>query len=370
MRKGIRVCILLCLLCLLMGCGKLTKINELINQGNEAYKKEDYAAAIEAFTAVLELDDERELVFNNRGMAYMNQGSYEKAVADFSSAIKINDKEDVYFYNRGLTYLAQEKWSEAEKDFTQALSLRTDVIYYISRGDARKALGEADKAIEDYGEALAQEPGNMIALNNRGALYFAAGDYEKAIADYTQALQQEGLSKEDETTLYWNRAEAHRLMESYETAALDYEVYLEKTGREDVSALTCLAQCQEVQGLYEEATETYSRLIAAEPENMAAYQGRADAFYQLKRYSEAAQDYTVTLTAKEDYVNYAFRGYCYYAVGEYDRALEDLTASITINENYAWAYYVRSNVYKEKSEYKAAQADLEKAIELEKTASE
>jgi tetratricopeptide (TPR) repeat protein len=357
--------VLLLLLTVSVGCGKQKKINEFVSQGNEAYKIEDYTTAIEAFTSALELDDELETVYNNRGMAYMNQGEYDLAIADFSSAITLNPDEDVYYYNRGLTYTARGLWSKAKQDFTSALTIRGELVYYIGRADAERALTDAEAAIKDYSAALAIEPDNLIALNNRGALYFDTGEYEKAIVDYQRALQQEELSDEDEITLYWNLAEAERLSESYEAAANTYELYLTKTDTENVAALKAMAQCQEAEGLYEELLTTYNRLMAVDPDDIEAYQGRGDAYYQLQEYSKAAEDYTVVLNAQEDYVNYALRGYCYYQLEEYDLALEDLTASITLNDGYAWAYYVRGTVYKAQSEYKAAQADLEKAVELE-----
>lgn len=360
--------LVLALLC--TGCGKLTKINELTAQGNEAYKQGKYQQAIDAYNQVLELDEDRELIYNNRGMAYMETGSFAQAAADFTEAIGRNPEEDVYYNNRGLAYLGLKEYEKAETDFSEAIRLRQEASYYVSRANARKNLGDTERALEDYSAALALSPGNLKALNNRGALYFAQENYEAAIKDYTAALQQQDLTPEDELTLYWNRAEAERMLESYETAARDYQTYLEKKGEEDGEALEHLAQCQAAQQLLEEAAATYSRLLMAEPDRLSAHQGRADAYYQLEQYAEAAEDYSVLLTAEPDFINYAFRGHCYYQLGQYDQALEDLTASIELNDQYAWAYYIRSSVYKEKKEYKLARADLTKAIELEKQAEE
>ena len=370
MKRMMGLSLVLSAILLLTGCGKLTKINELVNQGNEAYKNGDYQAAAEAYTQVLDLDAKRELVYNNRGMAYYNLGLYEKAIADFSSALALDEKSADTFGNRALAYQKIGKNAEAEADFTKALQREETADYYVGRAEVRKAQGKLQEAEADYSAALALAPSDEAALNGRGLLYFQTGHYAAAIQDYTQALQLPELSTADKATLYWNRAESHNQAEAYEAAAADYIAYLKTVGTEESRALKKLAFCQEAEGLYAEAADTLTRLLAVEPADTEARRSRAQDYYQLADYEKAAEDYTAVLDAAEDYLSYALRGYCYYQLGDAKQAIADLTASIELNGNYAWAYYIRGTVYRSQEDYKAAQADLEKAIALENQAIE
>ena len=49
--------------------------------------------------------------------------------------------------------------------------------------------GEDDKSIEEYGKAIAFDPGYGEAYNARGIMYYRKKDYDKAIADYEAALR-------------------------------------------------------------------------------------------------------------------------------------------------------------------------------------
>ena len=84
-----------------------------------------------------------------------------------------------------------------KKQFASAIRLFTlvikynqdDVAAFWGRAGAYHALGEFDKAIEDYNEANRLEPTNVWVLISRGSTWFDKGDLEKALADYGEAIQ-------------------------------------------------------------------------------------------------------------------------------------------------------------------------------------
>lgn len=57
-----------------------------------------------------------------------------------------------------------------------------------NRGTAYDDKGQYDKAIEDYGHAIAINPADADALNDRGTSYIALGKYELAILAFDRAL--------------------------------------------------------------------------------------------------------------------------------------------------------------------------------------
>ena len=64
---------------------------------------------------------------------------------------------------------------------------------YRNRGNARRAKGDLDGAIEDYDQAIEIDPRNARYHNNRGNLRRAKGDLDGAIEDYDRAIQIDPL---------------------------------------------------------------------------------------------------------------------------------------------------------------------------------
>jgi tetratricopeptide (TPR) repeat protein len=88
------------------------------------------------------------------------------------------------FVESGKTYFRMGEYDKAIADFTQAISINpntTDV--YILRGFAYDEKQDYDKAIADYTQAIRLDPKYATAYGNRGNVYSNKGDYDKAIAD-------------------------------------------------------------------------------------------------------------------------------------------------------------------------------------------
>src|SRR5262249_12990403 len=56
------------------------------------------------------------------------------------------------------------------------------------RGSTYGMLGQDDKALADFSQAIALDPNNAAAWGNRGYAHRALGRYDKACADYQKAL--------------------------------------------------------------------------------------------------------------------------------------------------------------------------------------
>jgi tetratricopeptide (TPR) repeat protein len=121
----------------------------------------------------------------NRGLAHTKKGEHDKAIADFTEVIRITaEYKDAFpatnesarqdslavlirksFHNRGKCYSAKGEHFEAVSDYTEAIRLDpTQAIFYVSRAQAYRALGDEVKAASD--EQKAQERNQDRSLND------------------------------------------------------------------------------------------------------------------------------------------------------------------------------------------------------------
>lgn len=89
---------------------------------------------------------------------------------------------------------------------------------FVERGRALAAMGRQARALEDYGQALAQDAGYVPALMSRGDLLFVLGRAAEAEADYGRVLE-----KEPDNALAWaNRGAARGEQEHHAEAVADF----------------------------------------------------------------------------------------------------------------------------------------------------
>ena len=59
-----------------------------------------------------------EIIYYNRGYAYVKLGKRDEALKDFSKSVEINKNFSPSYLRRGYIYFAQEKYNEAIEDYT------------------------------------------------------------------------------------------------------------------------------------------------------------------------------------------------------------------------------------------------------------
>jgi hypothetical protein len=107
---------------------------------------------ITLWTYVIEEEPNRvPLAYNNRGLAFSNQGWFEKAVSDFTAAITLNPYEYRYYNNRGEAFGKRGMYSQAINDYEKALALnQKDPKVFVNRGLIYFSIGEDRSALSDF----------------------------------------------------------------------------------------------------------------------------------------------------------------------------------------------------------------------------
>jgi tetratricopeptide (TPR) repeat protein len=112
------------------------------------------------------------------------------------------------------------------------------------------------------------------------------------------------------------------------------------------------------------AIAAYTEEIRLQPNSMA-YFFRGCAYYNLKQYSNAVDDYTKALWFDRDAaMPYLLRGIAYYELKQYNKAIGDYTEFIRLEPNVPLLYESRANAYDKLGTSSEAAQDRKRAKEL------
>ncbi len=99
-------------------------------------------------------------------------------------------------YNRANAFNALGEYERAIEDYDRTLSLDPAFAYaYTNRGVAYRFLGQNERAIQDFDRALQLNPKDSGAYQSRGAAWEALGDYQKAVSDWEKAIMLDGPAR-------------------------------------------------------------------------------------------------------------------------------------------------------------------------------
>jgi tetratricopeptide (TPR) repeat protein len=189
------------------------------SQGNESFKKQEYAKAIGEYTESIGSYPKFAETYFNRGAAYKQRQEYDKAIDDFTQAIRLDPKDADAYTFRGNAYLAKDAYELAIADYTRSIELNPkDPAAYVNRGAAYRQSHEFERAIADYNEAIRLDPKLAPAYFNRGNLFLTQEECDKAILDFSEAIR---LYPADPTT---NINPEHNPLRAYVNRALAFSM--------------------------------------------------------------------------------------------------------------------------------------------------
>ncbi len=273
----------------LTGCGFMeTQTN--IDQGMKAVNELHYDTASTHFeTAILEEED-KELSFRGLGLASMGKAEYEKAAEYFtlslqeSSFFPTNLAYDTNYYLAS-AYFNQEDYEKAVSTYDGILALRKkEPKAYFLRAYALLTMGNYEKAIEDFNQAVELSP----------------KDYEMQI-DIFLKLKEEGYKEEgvkylsaaihnqDKSMTNFDKGRICYYLEDYENA----RTYLEEArDEENADTILMLGQTYEALTDFNYAASVYNSYLLLHPSakvynqlglckiHLNDYQGALEAFQE------------------------------------------------------------------------------------------
>lgn len=160
----------------------------------------------------IELDSNQFSLYTGRGAIFSVMQEYQNAINDYTKAISLNKNDYLPYLNRARSFYKLEDLDASCSDYLtikylvdnedvkdQALideiygAIRdicdsSNASYYYQRGVGYYNLKDYYKALEIYTKGLKKFPENAMMLSFKGNAYKAVGDYDKAIEFYRIAL--------------------------------------------------------------------------------------------------------------------------------------------------------------------------------------
>ena len=158
------------------------------------------------------------------GHVLLEEGQHEEAATYLEEARSLGPAHFVVYQDLARVNLKMGRYSEALLLIRALRSLAPQqVVAFALEGDALRALGDRDGALEAYEAVLDLEPDDRRVRLARSGLWLEAGRYADALADAAALLQGEP----EHADYLARRGEIYEAMQERERALADYRRVLE-----------------------------------------------------------------------------------------------------------------------------------------------
>lgn len=235
---------------------------------------------------------------------------------------------------------------------------------FFVRGLSQDDQGKTQNAINDYTQALQQDPDNAQAFFYRAIAHLKEGRFAEAKQDFDQSLKQDP----NQTAAYLNRGFVLHKLGDFQDAIIDFNKVTNQDPTEVKAYFLRAGSCREVgntQCMKQDHKQVLELLI---PEVASDYVKRCGSYYYLDQFQDAIAECTQALNSSpssDDQLDAFYsRGVAQQALGNYSKAIEDYTQALTINPNYLDAYLTRGVAYRGVGDLQKALQDLQIALEM------
>ena len=206
--------------------------------------------------------EEEQMSHREKGIQMLENGKYEKALEEFQAALdlslgEIGEKEvDICFYKAEAQYRSKEI-EGAKNTYSAIINFNEDPKAYFLRGNLYYSRGDEGNALNDYDEAIKNDPKNYEAYIGVYEALLAHGKEGEALAYLNQALDIKGNTAFDKM----QKGRINFLLGETETAISLLEEAIR--GREE-EAYYYLAEVNEALGNAAEAEKNITAYVSSD----------------------------------------------------------------------------------------------------------
>ncbi len=229
--------------------------------------------------------------------------------------------------NLGLAYDGKGMYDRAVVEYGKALAINPNLAEaHNNLGFAYYGKGMFDEAIAEFEKAVAINPDFAEAHNNLGFGYYQQALYDKAIAHFDKAI----AIIPDYAKARYNRGQAYQAKGMYQEAIAEYERAV-AIAPDFAEAYHNLGSTYRAQGMYDAAIVQYQKALALNPELAAAYHNLGSAYYEKGMYDAAIAQYQKVLALNPNIAEtYNNLGLAYYKKGNYGPAKDHFDKALAL----------------------------------------
>jgi tetratricopeptide (TPR) repeat protein len=221
--------------------------------------------------------------------------------------------------------------------------------------------GAHQRAIADYDRAIALDPTNARAFNNRGLAHAALGLADQALADYAQAVRLDPTY----VRAYRNRLNLLEQRGDLKGMAANYLRLAEVDQPNRADHLYHAGVALRGLGDRAGARKQFDAALAADPQHVDALYERALLRFAQGDRTGAIADFDAALRLSPRAANaYYARGLARAALGDNNAAIGDFDAALKLKADYAEALLGRAAAYHGAGKDAQARADLDRLATL------
>jgi tetratricopeptide (TPR) repeat protein len=322
--------------------------------------------------------DELALARLIRGSARMALGDKALGGDDYSDALK---RYDSMFDSRNPDALNLFRRAVAEDGLgntEKALDLYNEAIRldpkatlaFLGRGMLLASRKRAyERAIEDLNKVLVLEPSNVLALIRRGAAFGELGETGRGLVDLDRAIALAPSSSQ----AYFYRGLIHSRRNETAAALADYDAAVLR-GPRNIDALASRAAIHSLDGKLDLAIRDLDAAIALDNRNPNVFFNRGYARFAKREYQKAIADYTSAIDLDENF-GLAYNNRCLTraiagqdllrALADCDVALRLMPVNLDVRDTRGFIYLKLGDPALALNEYNAAlQRDPNRATAL------
>ena len=370
---------------------------DLTSRGDLCLTTGDLQGALRDYQRAAGLAPTQSMLWNRLALTWRRLGEDERARACWDVALSLDPGSQEARLNRASDRRERGDLEGAEADLRAVLTAGGDKAAraWVELAMIAAARGDQPEAVRCCDRALAIDPRDPAAWNERGSAHLAQGRLEAAEADYAQAVELEPFHpapwrnraavRARRGDRHGARADANRSLEldprdplgwvvrgdvrgdtgDQEGALSDYERALALDPRSE-SAWTGRGNVLRLRRAWDEAIAAHTRAIELAPRRSVSWMNRAAALQESGRLEEARADLDQALALDpKNHVAWGNRAGLRARLGDLEGAEADASEALRLVPDYAGGLLQRATARLARSELEGARSDLDRAIALE-----
>jgi tetratricopeptide (TPR) repeat protein len=298
---------------------------------NEVDNRPAEVVRLDSLTNLLENDPDNANLLNERAKAFLEVNEVNFALADVGRALLIDSTVASYYLTISDVYFRLNKPKQCKNALLTANRMQptfTEPLYRLAQFELY--LGEHQKSIDHANQMLRIDSRDDRPFMIKGLCFKELKDTTKAIQNYLEAISENPDNYDafvELGILHW--AKKDPLAEGYLKSALDIRP-------DGLDALYALGMQYQGTDKLNEALETYTRILELDSTYRTAYYNMGYIQYEhLQLYDEALANFDRAVKVDPKYYQAIYmRGLCFEAKGDVAKAKREYSYALELNRNY------------------------------------